>query len=168
MNARDHIAAHFTSDALANELLDAYRVEILREEMRNLRRIEREDTPQGALGTRTGLLRAALILDERAELVREKATAPATTATPDLKVYRAEHPDSGITLGHYGTRQAARKHCETVLRREVGDEAFLCWVPDDGTDLATEELCTNEGTECTGYIVTTLELASEYDEEADE
>ncbi|MFB7711643.1 hypothetical protein [Streptomyces sp. NPDC056105] len=82
MTARDDIAAHFTSDALADELLDAYRSEILREEMRNLRRIEREDTPEGALGTRTGLLRAALILDERAELIGEKATAAAATATP--------------------------------------------------------------------------------------
>ncbi|WP_432182086.1 hypothetical protein [Streptomyces sp. NBC_00063] len=84
MTARDDIAAHFTSGALADELLDAYRAEILREEMRNLRRIERENTPEGALGTRTGLLKAALILDERAELIEEKATAAAATATPHV------------------------------------------------------------------------------------
>jgi len=52
----------------------ATRAEVLREEARNLRKVEREDTPQGALGTRTGLLRAALILDERADAAeREKA-----------------------------------------------------------------------------------------------
>ncbi|MGW6747591.1 hypothetical protein [Streptomyces sp. NPDC055006] len=89
MNARDNIAAHFTSDALADELLDAYRSEILREEMRHLRRIEREDTPEGALGTRTGLLRAALILDERAELIGEKATAAAATTTPHVFIENA-------------------------------------------------------------------------------
>lgn len=31
MNARDEIAAHFTSDTLADQLLDAYRAEVLRE-----------------------------------------------------------------------------------------------------------------------------------------
>ncbi|MEV5953765.1 hypothetical protein AB0M11_08300 [Streptomyces sp. NPDC051987] len=101
---------------------------------------------------------------ERKELrarVAELEAAPTT-------VYRAEHPDSGITLGHYGTREAARKHCETVLRREVGDETFLGWVPDDGSELAPEELCVGHDVECTGYIVTPLELASEYDEGADE
>lgn len=68
------------------------RARILREEMRNLRRIEREDTPDGALGTRTGLLRAALILDERAELAEEKNTAPAATSTPatDTEAYPGE------------------------------------------------------------------------------
>lgn len=71
MSARENIAAHFTSDTLADQLLNAYRAEVLREEMKNLRRIEREDTPEGALGTRTGLLRAALILDERAEAATE-------------------------------------------------------------------------------------------------
>ncbi|AZM51827.1 hypothetical protein DMA15_03850 [Streptomyces sp. WAC 01529] len=31
MSARDELAAHFTSDALADQLLDAYRAEVLRE-----------------------------------------------------------------------------------------------------------------------------------------
>jgi hypothetical protein len=91
----------------------------------------------------------------------EEVTAPVT-------VYRAEHSDSGITLGTYANRQAARKHCETVLRRETGDEAFLGWVPDDGSELAPEELCIGDDVECSGYIVTPVEVASEYDEEADE
>ncbi|RSN13792.1 hypothetical protein DMH25_08370 [Streptomyces sp. WAC 01325] len=89
-------------------------------------------------------------------------------AVPPLTVYRAEHPDSGVTLGHYGTREAARKHCETVLRREVGDEVFLGWVPDDGSELAAEELCIGHDFECSGYIVVPLEVPSEYDAEADE
>lgn len=32
MSAREDIAAHFTSDVLADELLDAYRAEVLRQE----------------------------------------------------------------------------------------------------------------------------------------
>ncbi|MHC5259864.1 hypothetical protein ACYSUO_18460 [Streptomyces sp. UC4497] len=100
------------------------------------------------------------LLDAEAR-VTELEAAPTT-------VYRAEHPDSGITLGTYSNRQAARQHCETVLRREIGDEVFLGWVPDDGSELAAEELCIGEDVVCSGYFVTPLEIASEYDEEADE
>lgn len=36
MSARDDIAAHFTSDTLADQLLDAYRAEVLREAADNI------------------------------------------------------------------------------------------------------------------------------------
>lgn len=93
MNARERLAAMIRTDrgsmtvwdpTQAREALDAYRAEILREEMRNLRRVEREETPEGALGTRTGLLRAALILDERAEQAGEKATGPVEVSASDF------------------------------------------------------------------------------------
>jgi hypothetical protein len=113
--------------------------------------------------------------DGNAELVQqlmanydaeEKATAAAATATPALTVYRASH--DSIVMGLYTTREAAREHCEKALRREVGGKVFLGWVPDDGSELAAEELCIGEDFECSGYVVTPLEVASEYDEEADE
>lgn len=86
--------------------------------------------------------------------------------TPPLTVFRASH--DSIVMDLYATREAARKHCETELRREVGDEVFLGWVPDHGGDDAPEELCTGEDVICSGYVVTPLEVASEYDPDADE
>lgn len=138
---------------------NAYRAEVLREEARNLRKVEREDTPEGALGTRTGLLRAALILDERADAAEqgEKDTAPAATSTPqpagtcgralstgkpcpdhpvkpnEMTIYRASH--ESIVMGHYTTAAAAREHCETYARNEhIGDgELALWWREDEDT-----------------------------------
>ena len=95
--------------------------------------------------------------------------------------YRAEHPDSGIVLGTYTNRQAAREHCEAFARRE-NSVATLEWRPDrewrEGDDGEpgpdeTEELYeygTHETStwDPTGYLVTPVEVASEYDEEADE
>jgi alpha-D-ribose 1-methylphosphonate 5-triphosphate synthase subunit PhnI len=78
-----HVALSLRLDAIeAHRLANAYRAEVLRNEASNLRRVEREEVPEGALGTKTGLLKAALILDERADLIGEKATASAATATP--------------------------------------------------------------------------------------
>ncbi|WP_309049276.1 hypothetical protein [Streptomyces sp.] len=104
------------------------------------------------------------------ERVAELEAAPTT-------VYRAEHPDSGITLGHYRSIDAAHQHCETLARRE-GATGLVSWVPDDGDALSPEELtffdveyCDGDDVPvqtCTGYVVTPLEVASEYDEEADE
>src|SRR5690606_35944200 len=53
-------------------------------------------------------------------------------------VYRASH--DSIVMGLYTSREAARAHCETVLRHEIGDKGVLGWIPDDGSDLAPEEL----------------------------
>jgi len=85
---------------------------------------------------------------------------------PELTIYRASH--DAIVMGHYTIREAAREHCETVLRRELGDGVWIGWVPDDGSEDAPEELCFSDEVLCSGYVVAPLEVASEYDEEADE
>lgn len=85
-------------------------------------------------------------------------------------VYRAEHPDAGITLGHYGTAAAARAHCEATERRTWAtfENPSFSWLEDDEQPVA-EMTAWVDGEKCTtGYIVTALELDTEYDEEADE
>lgn len=86
-------------------------------------------------------------------------------------VYRAEHPDSGITLGHYGTAAAARAHCEAMERRSwpTGTTLAFDWIEDDEDREAELVVVAGQNEESTtGYLVTALELDSEYDEEADE
>lgn len=90
-------------------------------------------------------------------------SAPAEA--PTLTVYRASH--EAIAFGLYTTAQAAREHCEAHTRRDSTLTGAFNWVLDDpGEDDSVEEL-TVDGTP-TGYIVTPLTVASEYDEEADE
>ncbi|WP_063735580.1 hypothetical protein [Streptomyces sp. RTd22] len=108
-------------------------------------------------------------LARRAAWVEAGKPAPVEgeTAEPaELTIYRASH--DAIVMGRYTNRDAARKHCETVLRREVGPDVFLGWVPDDGSEHAAEELCIGHDVLCSGYIVKPLTVDSEYDEEADE
>src|SRR5690606_3954321 len=90
-------------------------------------------------------------------------------------VYRASH--DSIVMGLYTSREAARAHCETVLRHEIGDKGVLGWIPDDGSDLAPEELfifgpsVDEDGfprETDTGYVVTPLEVAAAYDPDGDE
>jgi hypothetical protein len=142
MSARRHLIAALSEDSMggiatlhdverAEKLVDAHRAEVLREEMRNLRRIEREDTPEGALGTRTGLLRAALILDERAETAGEKASAPAPTDTPDFlqvgHTYRSPHsgftaPELIVTFRvEHVTRHPDRGHLRAIGWARTGE-----------------------------------------------
>lgn len=98
---------------------------------------------------------------------------------PALTVFRASH--ESIVMGHYTSREAAREHCQTLMRRE-SPIATLEWRPDGewredddgepGPDEA-EELYAYGSHESstwdpTGYVVTPVEVASEYDEEADE
>jgi len=86
-------------------------------------------------------------------------------------VYRAEHPDSGITLSHYATEAAARAHCEAEERRAwpTGTTLAFDWIEDDEDRVAELVVTAGQNEESTtGYIVTALELDSEYDEEADE
>ncbi|MEW2420498.1 hypothetical protein AB0911_08130 [Streptomyces nigra] len=110
------------------------------------------------------------------EMDRLRAQVAELEAAPTT-VYRAEHPDSGIVLGHYSAIAAAHQHCETLARRE-GNTGIVSWVPDDGDPWSPEELtffdveyCDGNDVPvqtCTGYVVTPLEVPSEYDEEADE
>lgn len=90
-------------------------------------------------------------------------------AAPTI-IYRAEHPDSGITLGHYGTAAAARAHCEAMERRTwaEGEAPVVDWIEDEEDGLAELVASIGEDERATGYVVTALEIPSEYDEEADE
>lgn len=80
-------------------------------------------------------------------------------------VFRASH--DSIVMGLYTTADAAREHCEVFLRRE-SPTAYFGWIEDEEDGVA-ELVVTVNGEELeTGYTVTPLEVASEYDEEADE
>jgi len=91
-------------------------------------------------------------------------------------VYRAEHPDSGITLGHYATEAAARAHCEATERRAwpTGTSLIFGWIrdalPEDEENGVAELVVTAGQNEesTTGYIVTALEVPAEYDPDGDE
>jgi hypothetical protein len=61
------VASSFVDEERANKLIDAYRSEVLQEEARNLRRFENEMPEAGRKKNGDGILRAALILQERAE-----------------------------------------------------------------------------------------------------
>ena len=87
--------------------------------------------------------------------------------SPDLEViiYRASW--DSVTLHRYTNPDAAREHCEAHARRDLPTAAFD-WIEDEEDGVA-ELVATVHGVEGpTGYTVTTLEIASEYDAEADE
>ncbi|MEU0332177.1 hypothetical protein [Streptomyces sp. NPDC006193] len=82
-----------------------------------------------------------------------------------LIIYRASW--DSIQLGLYTTEAAARTHCETHARRDLPTASFD-WIEDEEDGVA-ELVADVDGEESvTGYSVTALEVASEYDEEADE
>jgi|GEM_PF-3894147 len=85
--------------------------------------------------------------------------------------YRAEHPDSGIVLGTYSKSDAAREHCEDLERRSwpTGTTLAFDWLEDEDDGVAELVVTAGQNEESvTGYVVTELEVASEYDAEADE
>lgn len=95
-------------------------------------------------------------------------------------VYRASH--DSIVMGLYRTAAEARKHCETEMRREYDEttKVSLWWREDEDTadqpEDGEQELfvhATPAGmdrgrTWAPGYVVTPLEIAAEYDAEADQ
>jgi hypothetical protein len=100
-------------------------------------------------------------------------TEAADAAGPEVTVYRASH--DSIVMGLYTAREAAMDHVHAVLANEEGcdvtarviwraddpeadEPVWECWLFD--SDMADDEP--------TGYVVTPLEVASAYDEEADE
>jgi hypothetical protein len=102
-------------------------------------------------------------------LAAAQVHATLALAAPDdqpLTVYRASH--DSIAMGLYTTRQAARAHCEAEeAAASTTDRAPFDWIEDeeDGVD---EMTAWTGGEECTtGYIVTALTVAAEYDPEAD-
>jgi hypothetical protein len=95
-------------------------------------------------------------------------------------VFRASH--DSIVMGLYTSAAEARKHCETEMRREYDEttKVSLWWREDEDTvdqpEDGEQELyvhATPAGmspgrTWRSGYVVTPLEVAAAYDEEADE
>lgn len=90
--------------------------------------------------------------------IAELEAAPVT-------VFRASH--DSIILGRYRNKDAARLHCDTLMLREQ-PTAVLDWIEDDEDGI--DELVATVGRKeiVTGYVVTALDVASEYDAEADE
>jgi hypothetical protein len=87
--------------------------------------------------------------------------------SPDSEViiYRAAW--DSVPLRWYTNPDAAREHCTTHARRDLPGAAFD-WIEDEEDGVA-ELVATVDGEEgVTGYTVTTLEVASKYDAEADE
>jgi hypothetical protein len=92
-------------------------------------------------------------------------TEAADTTGPEVTVYRAEY--DVIPFGLYTTPEAARAHCEAHLRREQ-PTAALDWIVDDEDGVAELVTTVDGSSDATGYVVIALEVASAYDEEADE
>lgn len=80
--------------------------------------------------------------------------------------YRASH--DSIVMGLYTTAAEARTHCETEMRRDTPPSLELDWIEDSEDDNAELVVVCSEGGRWTGYVVTPLEIAAAYDEEADE
>lgn len=106
-----------------------------------------------------------------ATLALAASTEQPAPTTAELTVYRASH--ESIVMGLYTTREAARAHCEADERAtHRGGTVGLtfAWVPDDSDPHSPEELCVFAGLDdedTTGYVVTPLAVATEYDPEAD-
>jgi hypothetical protein len=86
-------------------------------------------------------------------------------AVSELTVFRVEY--ESFVFGVYTTSAAAREHCETVMRVEM-PSAVLDWIEDEEDGVA-ELVATIDGDEqTTGYLVTALAVAAEYDPDGDE
>ncbi|MFD6740747.1 hypothetical protein ACWHA6_37935 [Streptomyces anthocyanicus] len=81
------------------------------------------------------------------------------------KSYRASH--DSIPMGLYLTSAEARKHCEEEERRAWAKFDFD-WIEDEEDGVAELVVMTADGEVETGYMVTALEIAAEYDSEADQ
>ncbi|MFD3929726.1 hypothetical protein [Streptomyces sp. NPDC058614] len=98
-------------------------------------------------------------------LIEQLQARVAELETAPTAVYRASH--DSIVMGLYTTAAEARKHCETYVRREL-PSASLDWIEDEEDGVAELAAAFGEEEYVTGYAVTALEVASAYDEEADE
>lgn len=113
-----------------------------------------------------------------AELLRARIAELEAVPTT---VFRASHDSIG--MGLYTTAAEARKHCETEVRREHAETSTvkLWWREDEDTvdqpedgeqelwETVKSAVVPGPGlTRPTGYVVTPLEVSSEYDAEADE
>ncbi|HZF92021.1 hypothetical protein [Streptomyces sp.] len=85
------------------------------------------------------------------------------------KVHRASH--DSIEMGLYTTAAEARAHCEAEERRSwpTGTDLTFDWIEDEEDGVAELTVVAGQNEESvTGYAVTALDVASAYDEEADE
>jgi hypothetical protein len=168
MNARDAITQLVTvvnsstpyTVAGLPLLLDQYRAEVLRKAADAI--VAENDRMLWA--TKPGKHWAADLLRRMADEGTEKDTREGES-TPALTVYRASH--DSIVMGLYTTREAARAHCEAEACIGIVGDASLDWIEDeeDGVDEMTAWVGGEET--WTGYVVTPLEVASEYNEGAD-
>lgn len=104
-------------------------------------------------------------------LAGEKSTAPSGDATPEVTIFRAGFEGHDIPLGLYTNAEAARAHCEAYVRREypAGTQLVMAWsVDEDDPNIVELDVEINGRTESTGYIVTAVPVASEYDPESEE
>lgn len=121
-----------------------------------------EDQRVRALGENDALRKQLGDLGRERETLRERiAELEAAQGT----VYRASH--DSIVMGLYSTAAEARKHCETEMRRDL-PTVVLDWIEDDEDDVAELVASLGEDERVTGYVVDGLEIAAEYDAEADE
>ncbi|WP_199800655.1 hypothetical protein [Streptomyces marianii] len=93
-----------------------------------------------------------------------------TPQPPALTVYRASH--DSIVMGLYTTATEARAHCVAEERHSWAkhETPLFDWIEDEEDGVA-ELVTVDKGGETeseTGYVVTAIEVASTYDEEADE
>ncbi|MFF8656760.1 hypothetical protein [Streptomyces huasconensis] len=88
-----------------------------------------------------------------------------SAAEQPLVVFQASH--ESIVMGLYATAAVARAHCEALMRRDVPGAA-LDWIEDEEDGVAELAAAFGEDERPTGYVVTALEIASAYDEEAGE
>ncbi|MER7047763.1 hypothetical protein [Streptomyces jumonjinensis] len=114
-------------------------------------------------GLMTAITELRRMADKTAEL--EKDTAPSRGESTPAAVYRAWC--NTVPLGLYATAAAARAHCEAHVRREIPGAA-LDWIEDEADGVAELVASFGEDERSTGYVVTALTVASEYDAEADE
>ncbi|MYU24517.1 hypothetical protein [Streptomyces sp. SID8352] len=80
------------------------------------------------------------------------------------KFYQASH--ESIVMGLYITAAEARRHCETEMRRDIPG-ASLDWIEDDEDGVAELVAAFSEDERPTGYVVTALEVTSDYHEGVD-
>lgn len=86
-----------------------------------------------------------------------------------LTVFRASH--DSIVMGLYTTAAEARKHCETEERRAWAKHSAptnFDWIEDEEDGVAEMTAWVGGEERTTGYVVTALEVAAAYDEEADQ
>ncbi|MFE9906461.1 hypothetical protein [Streptomyces achromogenes] len=166
-NALDLITPMAEVDALRTKLSDL-------EERTEQRRIRLAAAEADLLAVRGLLSPAGGARRVPAEVQIHERVAPAVEwllariaqleAAPTA-VFRASH--GSIVMGLYTTAAEARKHCETELRRDLPTVA-IDWIEDEEDGVAELVASVGEDERVTGYVVEALEVASEYDEEADE